>query len=61
MRELGLVYSYIYRGFFSNFRITGSGPSPGTGRVSGGIFYKTQTYFGFFFKPIPDLIPYRTG
>ena len=49
MRELGLVYSYIYRGFFSNFRITGSGPSPGTGRVLGGIFYKTQTYFGFFF------------
>ena len=31
MRELGLVYSYIYRGFFSNFRITGLGPSLGKG------------------------------
>ena len=38
MRELGLVYSYIYRGFFSNFRITESCLSPGTGQVSGGIF-----------------------
>ena len=32
MRELGLVYSYIYRGFFSNFRITESCLSPGTAK-----------------------------
>ena len=44
MRDLGLDNSYIYRGYFCNFRETGFY----LGRVSD-FFDKTRTCFGFFF------------
>ena len=69
-RNVGLgyiigIYIYIYNGCFCNFRVSGFY----LGRVSGRVldfFIKPgpdldllQSFF--FFKPIPDPIPYQTG
>ena len=63
MRELGLVFIaiYIYRGFYSNFMVTGSYP----GRVLD-FLNKIRTRPGpasgfFFLKHIPDPILYQAG
>ena len=56
MRDLGLDNSYIYRGYFCNFKETGFYSGWVSGRVSD-IFDKTRTCFRFFFfkNPYPTL------
>ena len=56
-RDLGLDNSYIYRGYFCNFRETGFYPGQVSGRVSD-FFIKPRPFSGFFKKnPYSTLFP----